>query len=392
MRLIANRSRERAASLGISLLVAFTAACTPPSAAPSQSGEASPIAETSSPSPSPTTFVVPAPTDPPLVRKTLVNSSLSHPALETELQSVFELIYQARSLRPGGQFDAATLRGLVEGAYADYTLPLFDQEISDAQSGRLLEVSFSGIAVSLDSWTPFGGPGGNEGPAQITVTRTRREVRAGSAPTSETATYKFRAERWGQRSRMFGGVGADPSNPPDAVHWSVYDFVNPATERWITEPPPITTTQAASELSKFFVDFYADRSVAPGQPFNIIPSSVRAAGSYRAYTMPLLTQTEREVASGAVKEIRYADISVKLLSWDEKATEHGGLALAEVTRTAYVTRASGAEPPQTATYRFRVHRHDGTFWLVVDFFRPDVGRWVTEIAGATVIVPESGHG
>src|SRR5438046_24085 len=165
-----------------------------------------------------------------------------------------------------------------------------------------------------------------------------------------------------------------------------------STRRSATRWRHISSRCASSELNKFFVDFYADRSVSPGQPFNIIPSSVRAAGSYRAYTMPLLTQTEREVASGAIKELRYADISVRLVSWDEKATEHGGLALAEVTRTAYVTRASGAEPPQTATYRFRVHRHDGTVWLVVDFFRPDVGRWVTEIAGATVIVPESGHG
>ena len=341
-------------------------------------------------SPSPTTFVVPAPTEAPVIRKALANASLGHPNPAAELQSLFELIYQARSIRPGGQFDIATLRGLVEGPYADYTLPLFEQEISDAQAGRLLEVSFSGIAVSLDSWSPFI-PAGNEGPAQMTVTRTRREVRAGSAPTSDTATYKFRAERWGQRSQMFLSV-PDLSNPPDAVHWSVYDFVNPATDRWITEPPPITSAQAAAELSKFFVDFYADRAVTPGQPFDINPSSVRAAGSYRAYTMPLLTQTEQEVASGALKEVRYADISVKLVTWDEKATEHGGLALVEVTRTAYVTRASGAEPPQTATYRFRVHRHDSTFWLVVDFFRPDVGRWVTEIAGATVIVPESGHG
>jgi hypothetical protein len=373
-----------------SLLIAFTAACVPPSAAPSPSGPASPAAEPSPAQPSPTTFVVPAPTDPPLVRKPVVNSSFSHPAPENELQSVFELMYQARSLRPGGQFDLATLRGLVAGEYADYTLPLFEQEITDAQAGRLLEVTFSGITVSLPEWSPRG-PGSSEGIAQFAVTRTRREVRAGSAPRSETATYKFRAERWGQQSQMFLTV-PDLSDPPDSVHWSVYDFVNPGTERWISEPPPVTTAQAAAELSKFFVDFYADRSVAPGQPFDIIPSSVRAAGSYRAYTMPLLTQTEREVASGAVKEIRYANVSVKLVSWDEKATEHGGLALAEVTRTAYVTRASGAQPPQTATYQFRVHRHEATFWLVVDFFRPDVGRWVTEIAGATVIVPESGHG
>src|SRR5438046_24082 len=143
MRPIATRSRERAASFGISLLVAFTAACAQPSAAPSPSGPASPIAETSSsPSPSPTTFIVPAPTDVPVVRKPLANASLSHPAPDTELRSLFELIYQARTLRPGASFDVAALRGLVEGASADYTLPLFDQEISDALAAHLLAVRF----------------------------------------------------------------------------------------------------------------------------------------------------------------------------------------------------------------------------------------------------------
>jgi hypothetical protein len=340
--------------------------------------------------PSPTTFVVPAPTEAPVVRKPLANASFSHPSAAAELQSVFELFYQARTLRPGGQFDIGALRGLVAGTYADYTLPLFEQEISDAQAGRLLEVSFRGIVVSNVEWgSP--NPGGGAGAGRLSVTRTRREVRAGSAPTEETATYRFAAERWGQRSQLYGGVESSVADP-DAVHWTVFDFVNPATDRWISEPPPITVTQAAADLRKFFVDFYADRSVTAGQPFDINPSLWRAVGSYLAYTTPLLKQTEREVSSGALKSIRYSDVSVKVVGWDEKATGHGGLALTEVTRTAHVTRASGVEPPQTATYQFRVHRHEGGIWLVADFFRPDVGRWVTEIAGATVIVPESGHG
>ncbi len=340
--------------------------------------------------PSPTTFIVPAPTDPPVVRKPLAGASFSRPAPAAELQSVFDLFYQARSLRPGGQFDAAALRGLVEGEYADYTLQLFEQEMSDAQTGRLLEVNFRGIAVSLLDWSPRG-PGVNDGIAHVSVTRTRREVRAGSVPAMETATYKFAVERWGERSQMYGGVESSIA-APDGVHWTVFDFVNPATDRWISQPPPVSEAQAASELRTFFVDFYDARSVTAGHPFDINLSHLHAAGSYLAYTTPLLKQTEQEVASGAVKVIRYADISVKVLTWDEKATGHGGLALVEVTRTAYVTRASGLEPPQTATYRFRVHRHEGSQWLAVDFFRPDVGRWVTEIAGATVIVPESGHG
>jgi hypothetical protein len=349
------------------------------------------VAEPShSPEPAPTTFVVPAPTEAPVARKPLANASFSHPSLAAELQSFFELFYQARTLRPGAQFDVGALRGLVEGIYSDYTLPLFEQEVSDARAGHLLEVTFRGIVVSGVEWSPSGSEGG-AGLVRLSVTRTRRDVRAGSAPTEETATYRFAVERWGQRSQLWGGVESSVTDP-DAVHWTVFDFVNPATDRWISEPPPITLTQVSDDLKKFFVGFYADRSVTPGQPFDINPSLWRAVASYLAYTTPLLRQTEREVASGAIKSISYSDVSVKVVSWDEKATGHGGLALTEVTRTAHVTRASGAEPPQTATYQFRVHRHEGGIWLVADFFRPDVGRWVTEIAGATVIVPESGHG
>ena len=101
---------------------------------------------------------------------------------------------------------------------------------------------------------------------------------------------------------------------------------------------------------------------------------------------------------------------MRLERWDPKATDHGGLATVAVTRTALVTRATGPEAPQVATYEFRVHRHGlvGVFtadyfftstgpptahsWLAVDFLRPDVNRWITDLAGATLIVPESGHG
>lgn len=97
-------------------------------------------------------FVVPAPTEPPVTEKPLANASFSHPDRAAELQAVFELFYQARTLQRGGQFDVAALRGLVGGRYGDYTLPLFEQEIADAQAGRLLEVSFRGISVSVLDW------------------------------------------------------------------------------------------------------------------------------------------------------------------------------------------------------------------------------------------------
>src|SRR5207247_2755982 len=47
---------------------------------------------------------------------TLANASFSKPRIETEVQQVFELNYQARTLRPGGKFAVAALRGLGGGA------------------------------------------------------------------------------------------------------------------------------------------------------------------------------------------------------------------------------------------------------------------------------------
>src|SRR3989441_4388323 len=183
------------------------------------------------PSPSATTFVVPRPTEQPITRKPLARASFAHPALAPELESVFELVYRARTLPLGGHFDVDGLRGLVDGAYADYTLPLFDREVRDAQAGTLQQVSFTGIAVSdIEEVLAFVAcpPSCS---AFASVTRTRVEVRAGAAPTHETATYKFALRR--------DLVGAD------GVSWVVYDFVNPATGGWISKPPPISDAQAA---------------------------------------------------------------------------------------------------------------------------------------------------
>ena len=366
------RSRALVAILGL------TVGCTPgPTALPTVSPQSS-LESSGSPSPSPETFVVPTP--PPEqtgVLRALPNFSFIRPAVEAELRTVFDLFYKARTLPRGGQFDVDGLRVLVSGAYGDYTLPLFEQEIGDSRAGKLVEVSFSGVAVSLMGWTPWGSDP-SHGQARVSVTRTRTEARATAAPTQETATYTFFLER------QLVGI--------DGVAWTVVDFVNPATGRPISQPPPVTSAQAAEELRSFFANFYAARTVVPGQPFEPLSRGWFAAGSYDAYTTPLLKETQREVASGAVKEIRYADIAVRLVSWFDQATEHGGLAEVEVKRTAYVTKASGSEPPQSATYRFRVHRHAGPMWLAVDFFRPDVNRWVTELAGATVVVPDVGHG
>src|SRR2546428_9834810 len=100
----------------------------------------------------PKTFVVPEPSNAPVIRKVLPIASWVHPAPEAEVPRVFDLFYKARTLPRGGQFDLEALRGLVGGAYADYTLPLFDREVADAKAGVLQQVTFSGISVSVVDW------------------------------------------------------------------------------------------------------------------------------------------------------------------------------------------------------------------------------------------------
>ena len=216
----------------------------------------------------PKTFVVPEPSSAPVIRKVLPNASWAHPAPEVEIKSVFELFYKARTLARGGQFDVEALRGLVEGAYADYTLPLFDREVADAKAGVLQQVSFSGISVSVVEWyratsgaiacgqpCPTPGVDMRQWFAQAQVTRTRTEVRAGAAPSQQTATYKFGL------TRIISG--------DDGVIWVVDDFLNPANGAWVSQPPPISEAQVAADLKIFFADFYARRSLGPGHPIDL---------------------------------------------------------------------------------------------------------------------------
>src|SRR5438034_2226605 len=156
----------------VAALALALAACVPaPSSGPASMTE-----------PAAATFIVPKPTDEPAARTPLTDASFSQPDIERELKSYFELFYKSRTLPHGGQFDPSALRALVEGPYADYTMPLFDRDIGDAKSGRLLEVSFTGLEVALEFWN------GTDS-AEAYVTRTRVELRAGGTPTRDTARY-----------------------------------------------------------------------------------------------------------------------------------------------------------------------------------------------------------
>jgi hypothetical protein len=109
----------------------------------------------------------------------------------------------------------------------------------------------------------------------------------------------------------------------------------------------------------------------------------------------LLTRQQDEADAGRPTSVAYTGLKVEVLDYNPRATDHG-VATVQVTRTARVTRPDGPEPPQTATYRFRLHDHHDesgkAYWLAVDFFQPEAGRWVSEMAGMAVSVPSAGHG
>lgn len=116
-------------------------------------------------------FVVPSKAQLPPTRTVLPNATYAAPNIEQEVRSFFELFYQARTLERGGSLSADALGQLVDAAYSDYTLPLFEKDINDAKQGNLLAVSFSDLDVKLDEWQPAAD--GLAGSALVSVTRTR---------------------------------------------------------------------------------------------------------------------------------------------------------------------------------------------------------------------------
>jgi len=325
------------------------------------------------------TFVVPAKQSEALPPEALPGSEFARPDVEREVRAFFERVYQARTIERGVAPSADALRRLVDGAYADYTIPLFEREIADANDGKLLEATFSGIDVRLDEWQPAAD--GLTGTALVSATRTRTAVRSDGEESPQTATYQFKVER-----RRSG----------DGVAWVATDFLNPATNRWISQPNVAGDPQIDAEIQTFFERFYAARSLKPGGKFDVDTTIQLTQLAYQDYTLPLLTRQQEEADAGKLTSIEFTELKVEVLDFNPKATDHGGVATVQVTRTARVTRPSGEEAPQTATYRFRLHDHHDeagkTYWLAVDFFQPQAGRWVSEIAGLAVAVPSAGHG
>ena len=326
------------------------------------------------------TFVVPAKQSEALPPQALPGASFAAPDVERELRAFFEQVYQARTIQRGVRPGADALRRLVDGAYADYTIPLFEREVADADAGQLLEASFSGLDVTVDQWSPSAD--GLSGTALVSVTRTRTAVRSDRQEAPQTATYQFRAER-----RRSGD---------DGVAWVATDFLNPATNRWVSQPSVAQDPQVDAQIQDFFRRFYAARTLAPGGKFDVDTTLQLTQLAYQDYTLPLLARQQEEADTGQLTAVEYTDLKVEVLDYSTTATDHGGIATVQVTRTARVMRPNGPEAPQTGTYQFRVHHHQDdaghSYWLAVDFLQPQAGRWVSEIAGMTVPVPPSGHG
>jgi hypothetical protein len=362
-----------------------TAQAAAPTAAPPATQPAAPTAasratQAEAPTAQADTFVVPAKQSEALPPQALSGASFANLDVERELRAFFEQVYQARTIQRGVKPSADALRQLVDGAYADYTIPLFEREVADADTGQLLEATFSGLEITVDQWMPSAD--GLSGTAQVSVTRTRTSTRSDRQEAPQTATYQFRAER--------------RRNGDDGVAWVATDFLNPATNRWISQPTAAQDPQVDTQIQDFFKRFYAARMLAPGGKFDVDTTIQLTQLAYQDYTLPLLARQQEEADAGKLTAVEYTDLKVEVLDFSATATDHGGIATVQVTRTARVTRPSGPEAPQTGTYRFRLHDHHDetgkTYWLAVDFLQPQAGRWVSEIAGMAVSVPSAGHG
>jgi hypothetical protein len=358
------------------------ATATIPQATATQVAEAPVPVQTVFPPITPTSesaFVVPGEPTEFFTRRPVPNAVFSKPDIPREVQAFFEMFYEARTLQPGGGIDREYARSLVDGVYADYTMPLLDNEIRDAQEGKLLEVRYSKIKVKLDKWEP---QRDGTGTALVSVTRTRTAKRSDRTEAPQNVTYRFRVKRWPGGAEM--------------VNWVATDFFNPAANRWISETATANTAQIGKEIQAFFERFYAARSLARGGTIDLDATTALVRFAYQAYTMPLLEREKKDADEGKITTIAYRDIKATLVNYDPVATNHGALATVRVTRTALVTRPGLVEPPQTATYQFRVHRHldeqGRSYWVAVDFLQPSAKRWVSEISGLSVVVPPGPQG
>lgn len=291
--------------------------------------------------------------------------------LAEEITAYFDSFYMARSLEVGtSDFSLDWIRIITQEPYRSYTIGLLRKDQEEVDAGKVLTVAYKDITTKLDKWQPGSG---ETGTALVTVKRAKVTTRKGAAAQSEVASLQFRLQRRG------------------ANDWLAFDAYNTGTGRWVSESVPPPSQNVVKEIDNYFREFYAARTLQPGGKFDIKKTEYITAFTYRDYTVPLLERQQAEANGGKLTKVTYSNIKTEVVSWYPEATAHGGIATVRVTRTANVARPSGAEPAQTETFQFRVHRHQGEAsvapWVAVDFFSPGNKEWVSRTAGQDEPIP-----
>lgn len=161
-------------------------------------------------------------------------------------------------------------------------------------------------------------------------------------------------------------------SPPQLCQDMVYDEAS--------GNPPIINY--ASEIQCFFEAFYQARTLERGGTFDVNYARRLVAGAYADYTIPLLNRDVEKAEKGELLEVRYSNISTKIL--EDQGDERF---IVEVTRTRTNVTPTGSDE-NTATLKFRAVRTwlGGLMsgWYVDNFFNPSTNNWVSATVNLTI--------
>ena len=129
------------------------------------------------------------------------------------------------------------------------------------------------------------------------------------------------------------------------------------------------------EVQCFFEVFYQARTLERGGSINVALSRQLADGAYLDYTMNLLNQDVEKSKTGALQEIKFSNISTRVL--EDRGDDHY---IVEVTRTRTDVTKTGNNVT-TLTLKFHVVRvwlgGAESGWYIDDFFNPSTNAWIS---------------
>lgn len=129
------------------------------------------------------------------------------------------------------------------------------------------------------------------------------------------------------------------------------------------------------EVQCFFEAFYQARTLERGGSINVALSRQLADGAYLDYTMNLLNQDVEKSKTGALQEIKFSNISTRVL--EDRGDDHY---IVEVTRTRTDVTKTGNNVT-TLTLKFHVVRvwlgGAESGWYIDDFFNPSTNAWIS---------------